>query len=130
MRESESSIRTAFLLNLSFTLVEFAGGLLTNSLAVTTDALHDLGDSFSLGLAWIFERIAGRKRTDLFSYGYQRFSLLSAVVNAVVLTAGSVLILSYAIPRLFAPEPVDAQGMMVFALLGVAVNGFAAYRVA
>jgi cobalt-zinc-cadmium efflux system protein len=130
MRESEGSIRTAFLLNLAFTLLEFAGGVLTNSLAVTTDALHDLGDSFSLGLAWLFERIAGRKRTDLFSYGYQRFSLLSAVVNAVVLIAGSVLILSYAIPRLFAPEPVDAQGMMVFALLGVMVNGLAAFRVA
>ena len=129
MARSERNIRTAFLLNLAFTLLEFAGGFFTNSLAIMADALHDLGDSFSLGLAWFLERIAQRKRSSLFSYGYKRFSLLSALINAIVLIFGSVLILLFAIPRLFEPQPVYSAGMLVLALIGVTVNGIAALRV-
>ena len=129
MPRSEENIRTAFLLNLLFTLIEFAGGFLTNSLSITADALHDLGDSFALGLAWYFERIAGRGKTPLFSYGYRRFSLVSALLNAVILIAGSVLILAMAIPRILAPEPVNAEGMIFLAILGILANGAAAYRV-
>jgi len=129
MPRSEENIRTAFLLNLLFTLIEFAGGFLTNSLSITADALHDLGDSFALGLAWYFERIAARGRTPLFSYGYRRFSLVSALLNAVILIAGSVLILAMAIPRILAPEPVNAEGMIFLAILGILANGAAAYRV-
>jgi cobalt-zinc-cadmium efflux system protein len=129
MARSERNIRIAFLLNLAFTLLEFAGGLFTNSLAIMADALHDLGDSFSLGLAWFLERIAQRKRSSLFSYGYKRFSLLSALINAIVLILGSVLILLFAIPRLFEPQPVYSPGMLVLAVIGVVVNGIAALRV-
>jgi cobalt-zinc-cadmium efflux system protein len=125
---SETNIRTAFLLNLLFTLVEVGGGVYTGSLAIVADALHDLGDSFSLGLAWFFERIAQKKRTPLFSYGYRRFSLLAALINALVLIGGSIVILAVAIPRLFSPEIPDAPGMLLLALLGIAVNGLAAYR--
>ncbi|MDD1655262.1 MAG: cation transporter, partial [Methanomicrobiales archaeon] len=71
MPRSDERIRTAFLLNLLFTLIEFAGGFLTNSLSITADAFHDLGDSFPLGLAWYFERIAAKGKTPLFSYGYR-----------------------------------------------------------
>jgi cobalt-zinc-cadmium efflux system protein len=129
MARSERNIRIAFLLNLAFTLLEFAGGFFTNSLAIMADALHDLGDSFSLGLAWFLERIAQRKRSSLFSYGYKRFSLLSALINAIVLILGSVLILLFAIPRLFEPQPVYSPGMLVLAVIGVVVNGIAALRV-
>ena len=129
MARSERNIRTAFLLNLAFTLLEFAGGFFTNSLAIIADALHDLGDSFSLGLAWFLERIAQRKRTSLFSYGYKRFSLLSALINAIILILGSVLILLFAIPRLFNPQPVYSPGMLILAVIGVVVNGIAALRV-
>jgi cobalt-zinc-cadmium efflux system protein len=129
MARSDRNIRIAFLLNLAFTLLEFAGGFFTNSLAIMADALHDLGDSFSLGLAWFLERIAQRKRSSLFSYGYKRFSLLSALINAIVLILGSVLILLFAIPRLFEPQPVYSPGMLVLAVIGVVVNGIAALRV-
>jgi len=129
MPRSDERIRTAFLLNLLFTLIEFAGGFLTNSLSITADAFHDLGDSFALGLAWYFERIAAKGKTPLFSYGYRRFSLVSALINAVILIAGSVLIVTMAIPRILSPEPVNAEGMILLSILGILANGAAAYRV-
>ena len=123
-----SNIQAAFWLNLGFTIIEIAGGLLTNSMAVLADALHDLGDSFSLGLSWYFEKLSGRKPTSTFSYGFKRFSLLAALTNGFVILFGSFLILSKTIPRLIHPEHSNAQGMFVFALLGILVNGLAAWR--
>jgi cobalt-zinc-cadmium efflux system protein len=125
---SERNIRIAFFLNLVFTVAEFAGGTLLSSLAITADALHDLGDSFSLGLAWFFERISGRRATALFSYGYRRFSLVAAFANGLVLLAGGAVILWSAVPRILHPVQPDAAGMLLFAVVGVAVNGAAALR--
>jgi cobalt-zinc-cadmium efflux system protein len=127
--QSEQNIRTAFFINLGFTLLEFVGGFYTNSLAITADALHDLGDSFSLGLSWFFERVAQRGRTAIFSYGYKRFSLLAAVINAAVLVAGSIVVLILAVPRILAPQMPDAAGMIVFSIIGIAANGIAVLRV-
>lgn len=122
------TIGIAFFLNLAFTVVEIVGGLLTNSVAILADALHDLGDSLALGLGWYLARVARRQPDAAFSYGYQRFSLLGALINALVLVAGSVFILVEAIPRLWAPEMPHAEGMFWLAILGVAVNGVAAWR--
>lgn len=122
------NIKVAFFLNLGFTVVEIFGGLWINSIAILSDALHDLGDSLSLGLAWYFQRLSQKGSDQHFSYGYKRFSLLGAVINSVVLLLGSGVVLWVAIPRLFNPEPVHAPGMIGFALLGVTVNGIAALR--
>ena len=127
-RHGGSNIALAFWLNLSFCIIEFIGGVLTNSLAIMSDALHDLGDSIALGMAWQLERYAGKQADDRYSYGHRRFSLLGALINTVILLVGGVFILSEAIPRLLQPEPVHAPGMLALAVLGVAVNGFAAYR--
>ena len=126
--KSEGNIRIAFFLNLVFTVAEFAGGFLLNSLAITADALHDLGDSFSLGLAWIFERLARRSPSPLFSYGYRRFSLVAAFLNGMVLVVGGAVILWTAVPRILHPVRPDAPGMLLFAIAGVLVNGAAALR--
>ena len=123
-----SAIRLAFLLNLSFTIVASAGGILTNSVAILSDAVHDFGDSLSLGLAWYLERYSQRKRDHRFSYGYRRFSLLGTVTTTAALVVGSAFVLAEAIPRLLEPEPTNAAGMIGFAILGVTVNGFAALR--
>lgn len=122
------NIKVAFFLNLGFTVVEIFGGLWINSMAILSDALHDLGDSLSLGLAWYFDRLSHRGSDQHFSYGYKRFSLLGAVINSVVLLLGSGVVLWVSIPRLFNPEPVHAPGMIGFAVLGVVVNGIAALR--
>ncbi|TPE44458.1 cation diffusion facilitator family transporter [Pontibacter mangrovi] len=123
-----SNIKVAFFLNLTFTLLEIFGGLWINSIAILSDALHDLGDSLSLGLAWYFENVAKRGRNQKYTFGYKRFSLLGAVINSVVLLVGSFFILSEAIPRIFNPEEVNAPGMVGFAVLGIIVNGAAVLR--
>ncbi len=123
-----SSIGTAFVLNLVFTLLEFAGGVWTNSMAILADAIHDLGDSFALGSAWYFERISLKSGDDSYSYGYRRFSLLGALISIVILVVGSFLVLSKAVPRLFHPEAAYAPGMIAFAVLGILVNGAAVLR--
>ncbi len=122
-------LKIAFLLNLGFTLFEIVGGLLTNSMAILSDALHDFGDSISLGLAWYLGRVSEKGSNHSYSYGYRRFSLLGAFINAVILIVGSLFILSEAIPRLFAPEPFSAGGVVLLAVIGVVVNGVAALRV-
>lgn len=125
---TEANLRAAFFLNLAFTLLEVVGGLITNSVAILSDAVHDLGDTLSLGLAWRLDRVAQRGGDKQFSYGYRRFSLLGAIISTVVLIIGSLIILIEAIPRLFSPEHANAQGMILFAVLGVVVNGLAALR--
>ncbi|OPZ26547.1 MAG: Cadmium, cobalt and zinc/H(+)-K(+) antiporter [Bacteroidetes bacterium ADurb.BinA174] len=126
--EDVKNIKVAFSLNLMFTIIEFVGGFLTNSMAILSDAVHDLGDSFSLGLSWYFQKIAKRPRTKNYTYGYKRFSLLGAIINSVILVVGSVLILMNAIPRLFHPQQPDVKGMLLLAVLGVIVNGAAVLR--
>lgn len=125
---SSKNIAVAFVLNLSFAVFELLGGIYTNSVAITSDALHDFGDSISLGLAWYFEKIAKRKRTKNYSYGYKRFSVLGAIINSMILLLGSFVVLYETVPRLFNPVQSDVKGMFVLACVGVAVNGFAALR--
>ena len=126
--ESEENIRTAFFLNLCFTIIEFVGGFLTNSMAILSDAVHDLGDSFSVGLSWYFQRLAKKGRDEEYTYGYKRFSLLGAIINSLILVVGSVVILFNAVPRLFHPEQPDSGGMLILAVLGVTINGAAVLR--
>ena len=123
-----SNIKVAFFLNLAFTIIELVGGLITNSVAILSDALHDLGDSLGLASSWYFQKISSRQRDQKFSFGYRRFSLLGALINSLMLIVGSVFILQEAIPRLLEPETVDTQGMLIFAIIGVAVNGLAFLR--
>ncbi|MDX1628315.1 MAG: cation diffusion facilitator family transporter [Fulvivirga sp.] len=122
------NLKTAFFLNLVFTVIEIIGGFYTNSMAILSDALHDLGDSLSLGLSWYFQNIAKKGRSKSFSYGYGRFSLLGAIINAIVLITGSVIIVYNAIPRLLNPETPDTSGMIILAVLGIIFNGAAVLR--
>lgn len=118
----------AFFLNLSFTIIEFIGGWLTNSTAIMADAVHDLGDCLSIGSAWWLDRWGNKKADRQFTYGYRRLSLLGALINGLVLAIGSVWILTEALPRLFDPVMPHTEGMFALAVLGVSVNGYAAYR--
>lgn len=122
------NIKVAFFLNLGFTVFEIIGGFLTNSVAILSDAIHDLGDSLSLGLAWYFQKVARKGRDASYSYGYKRFSLLGALINSVVLITGSIFILKEAIPRIFEPVQTKAEGMFLLAIVGVVVNGLAVFR--
>lgn len=115
-------------LNVVFTIIEFIGGWLTNSTAIMADAVHDLGDSLSIGTAWGLNKLSTKDANNTFSYGYKRFSLLGALINGLVLTIGSIWIMLEAIPRLAEPEMPHAEGMLLLSIFGIAVNGFAAYK--
>ena len=126
---SVKNIKTAFLLNISFVVVEIVGGIFTNSMAILSDAIHDLGDSISLGLAWYLEKLGTKKSDSKFNYGYKRFSILGALFNILVLIGGTVFVVYRAIPRLLHPESVKAGGMIVLAVIGIVINGLAVLNV-
>lgn len=122
------NLKVAFLLNLGFALLEIAGGLWTGSVAILSDAIHDLGDALALLLSIGFEKIATKKATSRFSYGFRRFSLLSALITSAFLLIVTSIVIAQAIPRLLHPTQPKTEGMVVFAIIGIAVNGYAAWR--
>lgn len=122
------NLKIAFFLNAGFTIFELIGGFYVNSVAIVSDAVHDLGDTLSLGTSWYLQNKSKQKRNNRFSFGYKRFSLLGALINSLVLLGGSAYVIIEAVNRLLEPEHSDAQGMMIFAIVGVAVNGFAAWK--
>jgi len=121
-------LRTAFFLNLGFTILEFFGGIWTNSVAILSDAVHDAGDCLSVGTAWYLEHISHAKPSALFTYGYRRFSVLGGLITGLVLLVGVIVVMWRAIHRLVEPEEVNAPGMIVFGLLGIIANGSALLR--
>lgn len=123
-----SNLKVAFVLNLLFTIIEFIGGALTNSVAILADAVHDLGDTFAIGSALFLENYSEKGRSKTFSFGYKRLSPLSALINSIILLVGSIIIVYESIPRLLSPEPVQAEGMLYLAMLGVLMNGAAVLR--
>lgn len=122
------NIKTAFFLNLGFTIIEMIGGVLTNSVAIISDAIHDLGDSLSLGMSWFLQKKSNQGSDEKFTYGYRRFSLLGALINSIVLIVGSLFVLTEAVPRIFDPQTPNAGGMFFLSLLGIAVNGAAVLK--
>ena len=125
---SAKNIKVAFLLNFTFSIIEIFGGILTNSSAILSDAIHDLGDSLSLGLAMIFEKQSEKNPNKIFTYGYKRLSVISAIINILVLAIGTVLVLRESIERLFSPQPIVAEGMLFLAIIGVVINGVSVFR--
>lgn len=122
------NILVAFFLNAGFAIVEFIGGYLTNSVAIYSDALHDLGDSLALLFAYFSEKISDKNPDEKFTYGYKRFSVLSAFLNGIILLIGSLFVIKESIERIISPEAVKPEGMIILAVIGILVNGIAAYR--
>lgn len=122
------NIGVAFWLNFAFCLIEFVGAYLTNSLSIFSDALHDLGDSFALGFAYFFEK-KSRKLSDAeYSYGYRRWSVLSALLTGILISVGAIAVIWSCFERIRNPQTVIPEGMIALAMLGVLVNGAAFFR--
>ena len=119
---SKTSIWLAFFLNLSFSIVEFIFGGIFNSSAVLADAVHDLGDALAIGLSACLETISNRQEDKRYTLGYKRFSLLGAMLTALILLTGSVMMLLENIPRLLSPQPVNYQGMLWLGILAILIN--------
>ncbi len=127
-KHDNKNLKVAFFLNLAFTFIELAGGFYVNSVSILSDALHDLGDSLSLGISWYLQKKSKGGADRFFTFGYARFSLLGALINSAILIAGSIFIINEAIGRFFDPQVADAQGMIILAIIGVLVNGYAAWK--
>ena len=125
--KTEKNILIAFLLNITFSLFEFFGGILTNSVAILSDSIHDLGDAISIGISYFMERKSKKHPDNKYTYGYIRYSVLGGVITTTILLVGSILVIIGAVKRLFNPVKVDYNGMIIFAIVGVILNLIAAY---
>ena len=125
--KTEKKIFIAFILNLAFSIFEFAGGVVTGSVAILSDALHDIGDAAGIGVSYFLERKSKQQPDENYTYGYLRFSVAGGLITTLILLAGSVAVIYNAISRLVNPTEINYDGMIVFAVVGAAVNFAAAY---
>ena len=116
----------AFLLNLIFAIGELIGGIFTNSVAITSDAIHDFGDALSIGAAYIMEKRSHKKGDKHYTFGYARWSVLSAAITSLILVVGSVIVIVSAVMRLINPQPINRDGMLIIAVIGTVINLIAA----
>lgn len=121
---AKKSLRLAFFLTILILLVGVAGGILSHSLALLSDAAHILTDLFALGLAWFAAAQAERPANGQKTFGYHRVGILAALVNAVILIVVAIGITWEAIQRFQHPEPVTPGIMFVTALIAIAINLF------
>jgi cobalt-zinc-cadmium efflux system protein len=125
--KTERNILIAFLLNLMFSVFEFFGGVFTGSVAIISDAVHDVGDAVSIGISWFLEKKSKKAPDNVYTYGYLRYSVMGGVITTCVLLTGSVLVVVNAINRIVHPQDINYDGMILFAVVGVLVNFLAAY---
>ena len=125
--KTEKNILLAFILNISFSLIELIGGFFTNSVAIISDALHDFSDAISIGISYFLERKSKQKPDNHYTFGYTRYSVLGATITNTILIIGSILVIYHAIVKLFNPVEVNYDGMIILALLGVLINFLAVY---
>ncbi len=123
----EKNMRIAFILNLLFSAVELVGGFFTGSVAILSDALHDLGDALTIGISCLFEKKSNQKPDRIYTYGYRRYSVLAGFFSTLILCVGSVAVIFGAVGRIISPKPLHYDSMIGFAILGVIVNACAAY---
>ncbi len=126
--KSVKNIKLAFMLNLGFSIFELIGGLYVNSISIISDSIHDFGDSLSIGLSWLLDKRANTEPNEKFTYGYLRFSLLGALINSLILTIGSLIMIYNAVPRLINPEEINYNGVFILAFVGLLVNGYGAFK--
>lgn len=125
--KTSKNLLMAFILNLAFSVFELFGGFFTSSVAIMSDAVHDMGDALSIGLSYFFERKSTKAPDEKYTYGYARFSVLGSIITTLVLIVGSVAVIINAIIRMINPVQINYNGMIIFAVVGVCVNFCAAY---
>ena len=119
---TKGAVWLAFFLNLSYAIIEFIAGGVFSSSAVLADSVHDLGDAIAIGVSAVLETISNREEDSHYTLGYKRFSLLGALVTAVILMTGSVLVILENITKLFHPQPVNDEGILWLGIIAVSIN--------
>lgn len=119
---SKCAVWLAFLLNFSFAIIEFIFGGLFGSSAILADAVHDLGDALAICISAFLESISNREEDSRYTLGYKRFSLLGAILTAVILITGSTLVILENISKFIEPQPVDHEGMLWLGVIAIVIN--------
>ena len=125
--KTEKNILIAFILNFGFSIFEFLGGFFTNSVAILSDSIHDMGDALSIGISYFLERKSKKQADNKYTYGYIRYSVLGGLITTVILIVGSILVIYNAVGRIINPISINYDGMIIFAVIGVVLNFIAAY---
>ena len=120
--KSEKNIFLAFILNLAFSIFEFMGGIFTGSVAILSDAVHDIGDASSIGISYLLEKKSKRQPDEKYTYGYGRYSAMGGVITTLILLFGSLAVIFNAASRILSPTDINYNGMLILASIGVAVN--------
>ena len=120
--KTKHAVWLAFFLNLSYAIVEFIAGGLFGSSAVLADSVHDMGDAIAIGVSAFLETISNREEDSHYTLGYKRFSLLGAMVTAVILMTGSVLVILGNITKLFHPQAINDEGILWLGIIAISVN--------
>lgn len=120
--KTKYTVWVAFFLNLSYAIVEFIAGGIFGSSAVLADSVHDLGDAIAVGISAFLETISNREEDRQYTLGYKRFSLLGALVTAVILITGSILVILENITKIFNPQPVNDEGILWLGIIAVSTN--------
>lgn len=125
--KEEKNILIAFILNFGFAIFEFFGGIITNSIAIMSDAVHDMGDSLSIGISFLLEKKSKKEPDNKYTYGYVRYSVIGSLITTIILLMGSIFVIYNAVIRLINPVEINYNGMIIFAIIGTIVNFLAAY---
>lgn len=125
--KTEKNILIAFVLNLAFSIFEFFGGIFTNSVAILSDSIHDMGDALSIGISFFLEKKSKKRPDKKYTYGYIRYSVLGGLITTCILIVGSILVIYSSVKRIINPVEVNYKGMIIFAIVGVVLNFIAAY---
>ncbi len=125
--KTKRNILIAFILNLSFSIFEFIGGIFTGSVAIISDAVHDVGDAASIGVSYYLEKKSQKQPDEKYTYGYSRYSVIGGFITTLILLIGSIVVIYNAASRIITPTEINYNGMIVFAIVGVCVNFCAAF---
>ena len=120
--KTKHAVWLSFFLNLSYAIVEFIAGGVFGSSAVLADSVHDLGDAVAIGVSAVLETISNREEDSQYTLGYKRFSLLGALITAVILMTGSVFVILENTTKLFNPQPVNDEGILWLGIIAVTIN--------
>ena len=126
-KQATKNLSFVLIMNLIFNIIVIVGGILTNSVAILTDAIHDLGDTLAIVIAWIFQKFSQKDRSEKFTYGYKRFSVLGSVITSTIVIGACAMVLYEAIQRLITPQISEPEGMFIVAILGIIFKGISIY---
>ncbi|MCU0457302.1 MAG: cation diffusion facilitator family transporter [Bacteroidales bacterium] len=122
-----TAFRTGIALNVVFIILEVIYGVLSNSMALISDAGHNFSDVMALAFSWIAVRLSQRKPTLKFTFGFRKSTILAAILNTILLLAATGVILWETIRRIGEPETINSVNVIIVAAIGILINGITAY---